>query len=117
MNITVKKDFEFVKTQLALHDAALWTFAHTEWHKLISPYTPRQTGTLMETVRIDNKGITYLSPYAHRMYEGESFNFRTDQNPLACAHWDQKAAPTQLPRLASAIQKYIDSGRVNLEPK
>ena len=70
-----------------------------------------ETGALKDTVMIRPREIEHTVPYAHRMYEGVNFRFRKDRHPKATAQWDKKAAPTQLPRLASTLQGYIDSGR------
>ncbi len=88
-----------------------WTIAHMEWWRLISPYTPFQTGNLMEDVTVTAEGIKYNSPYAHRMYTGDGFNFCTDKHPLASAHWDKVAKPSQLPCLARTLNNYIKAGR------
>ncbi len=88
-------------------NSAFWTFAYTEWYRLISPYTPMQTGNLMSNVRITADGITYLSPYAHKMYNGTNLHFRRDMHPLAGAKWDVMAAHTQKQKLISSLSSYI----------
>lgn len=93
------------------NDRKFWLFAATQWHKLYLPYVPMREGPLSENVIIRPKEIEHMQPYAHRMYEGVNFHFRKDKHPMASARWDQKAAPTQLPKLASTLQAYIDSGR------
>lgn len=88
-----------------------WTIAHLEWWRLITPYTPFQTGNLAEDVTITAEAIKYNSPYANRMYKGDNFNFRKDKHPLASARWDRAAKPSQLPCLARTLNNYIKSGR------
>lgn len=97
------------------NDPAFWTYAASEWHRLYEPYVPMQMGMLKDTVSIRPKEIEHTVPYAQYQYNGTGFNFRRDMHPKASAKWDQAAAPTQLPRLASSLQAYIDSGRLNLD--
>lgn len=97
------------------NDRAFWTYAATTWNKLYDPYVPMDEGVLKNTVVIRPKEITHTVPYARYQYYGTNFNFRRDKHPKASAKWDQAAAPTQLPRLASSLQQYIDSGRLKLD--
>lgn len=97
------------------NDRAFWTYAATTWKKLYDPYVPMDEGILANTVSIRPKEITHTVPYARYQYYGTIFNFRRDRHPKASAKWDQAAAPTQLPRLASSLQQYIDSGRLKLD--
>lgn len=92
-------------------DRRFWQFAATQWYKMYLPYVPMREGPLSESVIIRPKEIEHTQPYAHRMYEGVNFKFREDKHPHAAARWDQKAAPTQLPKLAGTLQAYINSGR------
>lgn len=101
-------------SEKAGNDRAFWTFAATEWHRLYAPYVPMREGFLTDNVIIRPKEIEHAVPYARRMYNGTGFHFSKDQHPKASAKWDQAAAPTQLPKLASTLQAYIDSGRLKL---
>ena len=96
------------------NDRGFWTFAATEWHRLYAPYVPMREGFLANNVIIRPKEIEHAVPYARRLYNGVGFRFRKEKHPKASAKWDQAAAPTQLPKLVSAMQGYIDSGRLNL---
>lgn len=88
-------------------------------YKMMEPYTPFETGTLMNTVDIDEHRIRYLQPYAHYMYEGivygpnipiiqdgivvgffsipgkkksptgKMINYSKEHHPLATRHWDE----------------------------
>ena len=59
------------------------------------PFVPMDTGMLAGSVResgIPGSGvIVYNTPYAHRLYCGESFNFSRDRHPKATHHWFEKA--------------------------
>jgi hypothetical protein len=96
------------------NDAGLWTFAANTWYKLLEPFTPMDTGTLMKTVTIEPKKIHYMQEYAVYVYNGDGMNFQTTHHALACAHWDEAAAPMQKDKLVDAIQGYIDSGRLDI---
>lgn len=98
-----------------MNDRRLWTFAAVEWHRLYEKYVPMRTGALAGDVLYSPGEIEHVMPYARRMYNGENFRFDKTLHPKASAKWDQAAAPTQLPKLASAIQAYIDQGRLDLE--
>lgn len=102
-------------TSRAKNDRAFWTYAAEEWHRLYEPYVPMDEGVLKDTVTIRPKEIEHTVIYARYQYNGVDFNFRRDKHPKASAKWDQAAAPTQLPRLASSLQAYIDSGRLKLD--
>lgn len=95
------------------NDSAFWRFAATEWHKLYSPYVPMYSGMLDNTISIEPGEIVHTVPYARRMYYGEKINFNKGFHPRASAKWDQKAEATQKPKLISALQAYVNSGRIN----
>ncbi len=126
-----------------VRDKKFWLFGANEWHRLISPYVPFETGTLDETVRIKadelNGSIEYYASHAHYQYEGKVMgpNFYSsdygfwsppgekkhytgenltyhNKHPLSSAHWDKAAEPTQKPKLIDSMQSYVNSGRLNL---
>lgn len=102
----------------------------------MTPYVPMNTGTLSEQVEIRPGEVEYTAPYAHYVYEGrvmgptyydpdygfwsppgekkhytgKKLNFSGGKHPLASAHWDKAAEPTQKPKLIAAMQGYIDKG-------
>lgn len=97
-------------------------FVAHEWKRLINPYTPKDTGLLMQTARVRPWEIEYIQPYSAYQYYGEKYvdpmtgaaGFLTDEgwksrkgvkkvpsgeplqyqknNPYATDHWDEKAA-------------------------
>ena len=124
------------------HDRGFGMYAAQEWRRLIEPYVPFETGTLRQSVTVEPWEFTYNAPYAHYMYEGEVYgpNYPISQNgvqvgffstpnrlksktgkrlkyknPQASAKWDEAAAPTQLPKLVSSLQAYVDSGRLKID--
>ena len=120
MKIKISVDTSELKIQglpdKILNDRAFGTYAATTWHKLYKPYVPKQEGTLgMTDVAIKPWEIEHYAPYARYQYEGHLDHSKSENPGKASRHWDQAAAPTQLPRLASSLQQYIDSGRLKLD--
>ena len=92
-----------------------------EWKRLINPYTPKDTGIMMQSARLRPWEIEYIQPYSAYMYYGEVYvdpvtgaggylgskgwfsrpgvkkvpSGRPLQyqknNPYATDHWDEKA--------------------------
>lgn len=86
-------------------------YAAQEWKRLISPFTPRRTGTLEDTAIVNPWKIEYIQPYASVVYNGTNFNFRRDANPYATHEWDNAAINAgQGEKLIKAAQKFIDRG-------
>ena len=137
MKLTVINKVNIPNILRRLDDDKFWKFGASEWHKLISPYTPMQTGTLFESVAIRPKEIEYKQPYAHYVYHGilmvdpdtgssyakkgakkvyasKQLHYQKDKHPLATKEWDKVAEPIQGPKLVDAMQGYINSGRLKL---
>lgn len=136
-NMSVTSNIDIPKHLAKVNGDEFWKFGATEWWKLITPYTPMETGTLFESTTIRPKEIEYNAPYAHYLYHGElmvdpetgssyakkdakkvyagtELQFDKSKHPLASKEWDKAAEPTQKPKLIDSMQKYVDSGRLNL---
>ena len=139
-NIKIEARIDNIGTMKKVQDDKFWKFAATEWWRLISEYTPKDTGTLIQSVDIRPKEIEYKSPYAHYQYHGKvmgpnyysedygfwsppgkkkdytgaDLKYKKDRNPKASKEWDKAAKPFQKPKLIQAMQGYINSGRLNL---
>lgn len=78
--------------------------------RLMNPFVPMDTGALSQTVetKADNeRGIVhYLVPYAHRQYNGESFNFSKEKHPLATHHWDKAMLIAKRNELVKTVDNY-----------
>ena len=126
-------------------DREFWIFAATEWHRLYKDYVPMKNGPLYQQITVRPKEIEHTAPYAHYQYEGKvygpnfpivegsravgffsqpnrrkhptgkSLQYSKQYHAKASEKWDQAAAPTQLPKLASSLQAYIDQGRLKLD--
>ena len=107
----------------------LGNFAAMEWFRLYRKYMPYEP----RAFEIHPWMIRHTEPYAHYDYEG---NVRGPNVPInggeawfspkvpkyltgkrlrfgkGSDHWDQKAIPTQQPKLIRAIQAFIDGGHL-----
>ena len=143
-NLKIESRIDVPGTLKKVRDKPFWTYAANEYHRLLSPYVPFETGTLDETVKIKSSElegeIDYYAPYAHYIYEGKamgptfyspdfgfwsppgekksytgaSLEISKARHPLASSKWDKAAEPVQKPKLIDAMQGYIDSGRLKL---
>lgn len=82
-----------------------------EWKRLIDPYTPRDTGTLMQDATLRPFEIFYDQKYATRVYYGRNFKFKKI-NPSSTYEWDIKASQSgQLNKLYRTLNNALQSGR------
>ena len=91
-------------------------FVASEWRRLLNPYVPRDTGTLMgasaRTVDVKPFTIHYRSKYASYVYYGTGMNFQK-KNPYATHHWDVAAAQAgQKNKLYRTINNALQSGKI-----
>lgn len=144
MNIRIELESYHVNAARAkakvMKDRGFWTFAATQWHRLYKPYVPFDTGTLANSVTITPGCIEHTAPYAHYQYTGEVYGpnypitesgrvvgyyspprkhptgrtLQYHRNLKATKEWDKKAEATQKPKLITTLQRYINSGRLNL---
>jgi hypothetical protein len=91
-----------------------------EWKRLIDPYTPRDTATLMgvtgQTVDILPFKLHYKVNYAEEVYynnRGVTFITQgTGRNPYATDHWDVKAEQAgQKDKLYRTLNNALQSGK------
>ena len=91
------------------------TFRGQMWNATVTVYRRQQSvNENGKTVTIEPKKIHYMQEYAVYVYNGDGMNFQTTRHALACAHWDEAAAPMQKDKLVDAVQGYIDSGRLDI---
>ena len=82
-------------------------FVSNEWKRLINPYTPRDTASLMNNVDIMPFKLHYRMHYAAPVYHMKNANFKK-KNPFATYEWDKKAAQSgQLKKLYRTINNYL----------
>ena len=139
MEIKVESQIDVAHLMSKVRDPAFWKYSANEWWKLLTPYTPMETGTMSETVKVKGEisegSIEYISPHAHYLYRGElmvdpatgssyakagakkvytgvPLTISKERHPLASKEWDKAAEPLQKPKLIRAMQDYVD-GRIN----
>lgn len=80
--------------------------------KYSDPFTPRDKGPLIETAQVDTKEgeITYIQPYAKRLWHGVDFNFSKDKNLLATFKWNDQAANVHAKELQKIAQSNFTKG-------
>lgn len=71
------------------------SFVDSEVLRYCGPYVPFQTGMLMRSgdlgTVIGSGEVSYIAPYAHRLYYGVNFHFDTSAHPSAGALWFERA--------------------------
>ena len=82
-----------------------------EWKRLIDPYTPRDTGTMQNTAKVQPWKIHYIQPYSVYVYYGRGKKFQK-KNPYSTYEWDKAAANAgQLDKLTRTLNNALQSGR------
>lgn len=85
-------------------------FMAQECMRLMNPFVPMDTGALSQTVETkatNESGVVhYIVPYAHRQYNGTSFNFSKEKHALATHHWDKAMLIAKGSQLVRTIEKY-----------
>ena len=104
--------------------------ANSSLYEASIPYTPKETGTLAESVYIQADGIHYKMPYANYLHEGKlmvdpntgspiarkhakkvltdtDLNISREKNPYATAHWGEMTADLHGDDIAKIVKDYI----------
>jgi hypothetical protein len=106
VNIHVKM-FNPQQTVSKILDDSVGTFTAETWGRCFNPYVPMQSGMLSKGYRTEPFKVIYDSPYAHKMYEGDNFNFSKEQHPLATSHWNEPAFTAKKDIVAKEISTFI----------
>lgn len=93
-------------------------FVSLSWKNYIDPYTPRDTGTMQDTAKIEPWKITYRGAktsngkyYAAYVYYGSDMNFQK-KNPYSTYEWDIAAERAgQKDKLYRTLNNALQSGR------
>lgn len=110
MNLKIDIDEQKVLSKVTNDKFGL--FVANEWKRLIDPYTPRDTGTLMQSAKLSQFKIHYIQTYATKVYYGKDFKFKK-KNPYSTYEWDEAAAKAgQLNKLYRSINSALQSGRI-----
>ena len=79
--------------------------------RMSDPLTPRRKGILIKSGRVeaDGKSIVYETPYARRLWYGDTFNF--NGAPNRGSRWTERAFTNNKEALLGMIDKFIRQGR------
>lgn len=106
MELRVRSEVDIPRAIKRIDNDPFWTFAASEWNRLIYPFVPFDTGALASNTTIEPKKIIYEQEYAAAVYKMNA-NFKKDKHPLATREWDKAAAPSQKSKLIAAMKSYI----------
>ena len=82
-----------------------------EWKRLIDPYTPRDTGTMQETAKLNPWQIHYIQNYSEAVYYMRGAKFQK-KNPYSTYEWDIAAEKAgQKDKLYRTLNNALQSGR------
>ena len=109
--MNVKIDLNEPKILAKVQNDRFGLFVSNEWKRLIDPYTPRDTGTMQDTAKVQPWKIHYIQPYSAKVYYGKNLNFQR-KNPYSTYEWDEAAANAgQLDILIRTLNNALQSGQ------
>lgn len=82
-------------------------FTAETWARYFNPYVPMRDGFLSQGYNTEPFKVIYNQPYAHKMHEGDNFNFSHEQHPLATSHWEKPAFSANKNKVANEITEFI----------
>lgn len=86
-------------------------FVSNEWKRLIDPYTPRDTGTMQGSARVQPWKIHYTANYSQYVYYMSNAKFQK-KNPYSTYEWDIAAEKAgQKDKLYRTLNNALQSGR------
>ena len=82
-----------------------------EWKRLIDPYTPRDTGTMQGSAKVQPWKIHYTAKYSEYVYYMSNAKFQK-KNPYSTYEWDKAAEKAgQKDKLYRTLNNALQSGR------
>ena len=82
-----------------------------EWKRLLDPYTPRNTGTMQGSARVQPWKIHYTAKYSEYVYYMSNAKFQK-KNPYSTYEWDKAAEKAgQKDKLYRTLNNALQSGR------
>ena len=82
-----------------------------EWKRLIDPYTPRHTGTMQGSARVQPWKIHYTANYSEYVYYMSNAKFQK-KNPYSTYEWDIAAKNAgQVDKLTRTLNNALQSGQ------
>ena len=87
------------------------TLVSLEWKRLIDPYTPRDTGTMQGSARVQPWKIHYTAKYSEYVYYMNNAKFQK-KNPYSTYEWDIAAKNAgQVDKLTRTLNNALQSGQ------
>lgn len=93
--------------QRLVHNDKIGLFMAETCARYMDKFIPMDSGNLAQDYTTNPFKVTYEVPYAHRIYEGQGFNFRKDKHPLATARWDKAMWSAYKGDIAKELTDYI----------
>lgn len=93
-----------------LKSDALGQFVANRALEYMEPYVPYRSGDLNKSAVATPFKVSYLEPYAHRVWEGVGMRIRSGdkaEHPLATSHWESAAAAAHGGELAEDVSEYL----------
>ena len=82
-----------------------------EWKRLLDPYTPRNTGTMQGSAKVQPWKIHYTANYSQYVYYMRNAKFQK-KNPYSTYEWDIAAENAgQKDKLYRTLNNALQSGR------
>ena len=82
-----------------------------EWKRLLDPYTPRNTGTMQGSAKVQPWKIHYTANYSEYVYYMSNAKFQK-KNPYSTYEWDIAAKNAgQVDKLTRTLNNALQSGR------
>jgi hypothetical protein len=83
----------------------------SEWKRLIDPYTPRDTGTMQGSAKVQPWKIHYTANYSEYVYYMSNAKFQK-KNPYSTYEWDIAAKNAgQVDKLTRTLNNALQSGQ------
>lgn len=108
LNIKVNLNMQSILNKAA--NPTVMKYAHARLWAFCDPYVPMDSGMLASNVTPSEKYLVYKSPYAARMYTGDSYNFRKDKHQKATSRWNKAMMAEKGDLFAEDITNAIKQG-------
>ena len=89
-------------------DRAFGLFLAQEAMKGMDAYVPFRDGALSKSAKAEPFEVTYDTPYAKKVYEGQNMTISQERHPKATSRWDEHYDRAHHDELVRAAQRYID---------
>ena len=83
-------------------------FLANEVYREMKPYTPRDSGILIDTAYTEVGVVIYPQPYAKKVYYGwGGIQIHKNKNQLATTYWDKAMMNAKGGKIAKAVSDYL----------